>query len=197
MPSWVSCRDSRVVRLGSGLVGLALLAGCHGSGDSNAGAFHFATATKVGSVIPFADRKPAGPVAGELLTGGRYALTQDAGHVTVINMFASWCGPCQVETPQLDAVYRRRDPAAVHVVGFDVKDNSLDAARGWLRVKRISFPIVWDQKYKVGLQLGDVPSSAIPETVIVDKHGRVAAVYLQQVRPADLDPVLDQLGAEA
>ncbi|MCW2542081.1 MAG: Alkyl hydroperoxide reductase/Thiol specific antioxidant [Frankiales bacterium] len=193
----MSCRFRRAVRLGICLVGLVLLAGCHGARESSSGVFHFTNATKPGSVIPADKRKPVGPVAGELLTGGTYALSQDAGHVTVVNMFTSWCGPCQLETPQLDAVYRRLAPAGVRVVGFDVKDMSQGAARSWLRMKQISFPIVWDQKFKVGLQLGDVPAYAIPETVVVDKHGRAAAVYLERVLPADLDPVLDQLTAES
>ena len=57
--------------------------------------------------------------------------------------------------------------------------------------------MVYDEPGKTALQLGDVPLVGLPATVLIDKQGRVAAVYTQEVFPKDLEPVLNQLVGEA
>lgn len=178
-----------------------LLAACSGGTDavdqSAGGQFRYVQATQHGTLIPAAQRKKAGPVSGELLAGGSYALGQDTGKVVVLNFFASWCAPCQVETPQFDAIYRQRKAAGVQFVGLDVKDPSKSASTAWVHDKQVSFPVVYDETAKTALQLGDVPIAGLPATVLVDRQGKVAAVYTGAMLPADLNPVLDRLATEA
>jgi thiol-disulfide isomerase/thioredoxin len=126
--------------------------------------------------------------------GGPYALTAAAGKVVVINFWATWCGPCKTETPQLDALSRQLTD--VDFVGVDVKELSRDAANAFITDNKISYPILWDEPGKTALQLGHVPSTALPFTVVIDKQQRVAAVYLNVLTPGDLQPVLTSLVAE-
>ena len=183
------------------LAACALLAGgCVGKDavDQNGGnQFGYVSANEKGSLIAVSKRKQVGPVHGDLIDGGSYQLSSDKGHVVVLNFFASWCGPCQTETPQFDSVYRARKAAGVRFVGMDVKEASQSAARSWLTAKGVSFPVVYDPNGKTALQLGRVPLSALPSTVLVDKQGRVAAVYFGELLPADLEPVLSDLSNEA
>ncbi|MEP7020401.1 MAG: redoxin domain-containing protein, partial [Pseudonocardiales bacterium] len=91
------------------VLGGLLVAACTGKDavDQTAGSqFRFVSGTGVGKTIAAADRKKAGEFTGDLLNGGKLALTESAGKVTVINFWATWCGPCTVETPQFDQVYR-------------------------------------------------------------------------------------------
>ena len=190
------------VRLAAGLLVAALaLAGCSGGKDavdqSSGNQFRYVQATDKGSVIEAAKRQQAGPVSGTLLAGGDYKLSDDRGKVVVLNYFASWCPPCQTETPQFDSMYRERRSAGVTFVGMDVKDPSKGAAQSWLQDKKITFPVVYDEAARTAIQLGDVPMAALPSTVVIDKQGRVAAVYVGSVLPADLAPALDQLVREA
>jgi thiol-disulfide isomerase/thioredoxin len=184
------------------LAAVALLsAACTGGKDSvdqaAGGQFRYVSANSKGSVIPAAKRKMAGPVRGELLSGGQYALSQDRGKTVVLNFMASWCGPCQTEAPQFDALYQQRKSAGVQFVGLDVKDASRSASASWVHDKGITFPVVYDEPAKTALQLGDVPIAGLPATVLVDRQGRVAAVYSGQVLPKDLTPALDALAAES
>lgn len=183
------------------LLAAAGLAGCSGGKDavdqSSGNQFRYVQATDKGSVIEAAKRKQAGPVAGNLLSGGEYRLSDDRGKVVVLNFFASWCPPCQTETPQFDSIYRERKSSGVRFVGMDVKDPSRSAAQSWLEDKKVTFPVVYDEAARSAIQLGDVPMAALPSTVVIDKQGRVAAVYVGSVLPADLTPALDQLVREA
>ena len=182
----------------SAVLGLSACSGGKNAVDQSAGnQFRYVQANKKGSVIEAAQRKQAGPVTGTLLAGGNYRLSDDRGKVVVLNYFASWCPPCQTETPQFDSIYRERKSSGVQFVGMDVKDPSKSAAQSWIKDKGVTFPVVYDEAAKSAIQLGDVPMAALPSTVVIDKQGRVAAVYVGAVLPADLNPALDQLVREA
>lgn len=188
-----------VAALSLALVGVGFTA-CSGGKDAvdqGAGSqFRYVESTAKGTVIAEGKRKAAGPVEGELLAGGTYQLASDKGSVVVLNFLASWCGPCQNETPQFDQLYKQRKASGTKFVGLDVKEASRDEAQSWIEAKGISFPIVYDEKAKSAQQLGKFPLQSLPATVIVDKAGRVAAVYVGSVLPADLTPVLDELSKE-
>jgi peroxiredoxin len=158
--------------------------------------FRYPGGNQKGTLIALAKRKQAGPVSGTLIGGGDYRLSQDRGKVVVLNFFASWCAPCQTETPQFDSLYRTHKDAGVQFVGLDVKDPSKSGSQAWLQAKQITFPVVYDEPGKTAIQLGDVPLNGLPATVLIDKQGRVAAVYTQEVFAKDLEPVLNQLVGE-
>ena len=61
----------------------------------------------------------------------------------------------------------------------------------------ISFPSLYDPKGEVALAFRDYPANAIPSTIILDRDGRVAAVYTGAVQEDDLRTVLDELLREA
>ena len=173
--------------------GVLVLSAC--SGSSGGKDFSFGTKTKLGTVISAGQRKPAQDVGGTLITGkGKITLAASKGKVTVLNFFASWCGPCKVETPQLDSVYRQMKSKGVDFVGFDTKDDK-DAARTFISQNDISFPVVYDQQASTQLKLGNIPG-VLPFTVLVDKQGRVAAVYINKLTPKDLQGPLRTLLAE-
>jgi peroxiredoxin len=181
------------------LLTAGLLVGCSGGKDAvdqSANPYRYDGGTPKGRVIAVAKRKQAGPVTGGLIGGGAYQLGQDRGKVVVLNFFASWCAPCQTETPQFDSIYRNRKAAGVQFVGLDVKDPSKSGVQAWLQAKDVTFPVVYDEPGKTAIQLGDVPLVGLPATVLIDKQGRVAAVYTQEVFVKDLEPVLNQLVSE-
>lgn len=177
-------------------VGAAALSGCtgHDAVDQTAsGQFRYVQATPKGGVIAADERKPAGQVTGELLDGGTYRLSDAKGHDVVVNFWGSWCGPCQVETPAFDKLYRDVKSTGVQFVGMDVKETSRDNPKAFVRDNDISYPIVYDPNAKTALELGRIPQTGLPVTVIVDKQQRVAAVYLGEVQPQDVSNALARL----
>ncbi|MGH8960515.1 MAG: TlpA family protein disulfide reductase [Jatrophihabitantaceae bacterium] len=178
-----------------------VLSGCtgkdavvQGDGGNN---FHFVGGTSLGKSYPIADRKKAGNFTGDLLDGGKLSLSQFAGKVVVINFWATWCGPCQTETPQFDSVYRKYKAKGVAFIGIDTKNSPSSKAKSFVKDNDISYPMVYDQTGETALRLGKIPALSLPFTVIVDKHGRVAVVYLNEMTAKDLEPLLDKLLAES
>lgn len=159
--------------------------------------FRFVNATTQGEVIAAAERKAAGPVGGPLLSGsGTYRLSQDAGKVVVINLWATWCNPCVVETPEFNTVYGELKAQGVNFVGFAVKNAPISKPQEFVKTHAIDFPMVYDEPAKVALQLGNLPVQGLPLTVLIDRRGRVAAVYVGLVQPSRLKPAIAALVAE-
>jgi thiol-disulfide isomerase/thioredoxin len=167
------------------------------TGTSSGPNFRYHGSTRVGQMIPAAQRQVAGIVTGPLLAGGQFTLAAQAGRVTVLNFWGSWCFPCQAETPQFDALYRELKPSGVEFVGLDVKEANRDLPLSFIRDNHISFPNVYDPASKTATQLGHMPREGVPWTVLIDKQLKVAAVYAGPQQPADLRPVLERLAAEA
>ena len=201
----MSCGDTGEVRRSPRLVVLLLtvclaaLAGCTGGSDAvdqtAGGEFRFVEGTGKGTVIPAADRKAAPDVRGELLDGAGWELGAQRGKVVVLNFWGSWCPPCRVETPDFDAAYKAVKADGVEFVGVAVKDRK-PAAEAFLTDKKISYPSLWDPSGRVTLRFRDLRVNGFPYSIVIDKQGRVAAVYTSTLLREDIEPVTKQLAAE-
>jgi thiol-disulfide isomerase/thioredoxin len=111
-----------------------------------------------------------------MLGGGATALSQYRGRVVVINLWASWCGPCRLEMPVIQRVYAadRHRGLAVLAVNTTYQD-STTAARQFARTLGLSFPILLDRDGQVSRTY---LLRALPSTYIVDREGIVRSVML-------------------
>lgn len=92
-----------------------------------------------------------------------------AGHVTIVNYWATWCAPCRAEMPVLDAYYRRH-----HAQGLEMVAISLDngASKDKLReaTRAFAFPVARIDDVKMPRK--DIPE-AVPVTRIYDRNGKL------------------------
>lgn len=189
-------RPVRAVLAAACALALAVtLAACTGTSGGSAHTYQFTSATRTGALMPVGQRKPAADFSGTLLSGGRTSLKATAGKVTVVNFWAAWCGPCKVETPQFALLSQQVDKQGVAFLGIDTKDDA-DSARTFLKQNGVDYPNIYDQQGRTAIQLGNIPAN-LPFTVLVDKRGRVAAVYFGGLTVADLRPPIQRLVAES
>jgi peroxiredoxin len=179
---------------------LAVLAGCstgsHAVDVNNGGEFRFVAATPSGEVIPAAERASAPKFSGTLLGGGTFSSEELSGDVAVLNFWGSWCPPCRVETPQFQQVYTEVQARGVQFLGLNVKETDEQFATAFVKEKGITFPSLYDPRGEIALAFRDYPANAIPSTIVLDRDGRVAAVYTGAVAEDDLRSVLDRLTGE-
>ena len=185
--------------IGAAAGALLLLTGCatgHSAVDvNNGGEFRFVAGTPAGTVIPVAKRATAPAFSGTLLDGGRFASSSLHGKVAVINFWGSWCPPCRVETPEFQQVYSEQSGRGVAFLGINVKDDE-QLAKAFLTSHDITYPSLFDPRGEVALAFRDYPANAIPSTIVLDREGRVAAVYTATVTQQDLRTVLDSVAKE-
>lgn len=121
-----------------------------------------------------AARRPATApaLAGTTLTGERFDLAAARGHVVVVNVFASWCGPCRDELPLLVETARQWSPQGLQVVGLNLRDGP-DAVRALLaQAHAEDLTVLPDPDGTRAVEWG---VRGVPETFVVDRDGRIVA----------------------
>ena len=121
-----------------------------------------------------AGKRPAAPAStfDELDGSGKVALSSYHGKVVVLNFWASWCEPCRAESPLLERWHKRISARGGTVLGVDVLDVTSDA-REFIRQYKLSYPMLRDADGETQRNFG---VAAYPETLVLDRDGRVAAV---------------------
>jgi len=105
----------------------------------------------------------------EGLSGANKKLSEFRGKPLVINVWASWCGPCREEMGSLERLARRFGAGKFYVIGIST-DDYRDAASSALKQAKITFPNFIDKNLVLENMLG---ANRIPLTVLVDGNGRI------------------------
>lgn len=163
--------------LAVGTLALAVLlgSGCGSSGDGDSGGSHpnYAKAL-AGSPPPLAALHKQ---ANDLLPGGMEAYEKRIaalrGYPVVVNVWASWCGPCRFEFPVLQKLSARYGKK-VAFLGVNSEDSD-DAAATFLREEPVPYPSYTDPDKEI---FDSLEAIGLPDTAFYDETGEL--VYLKQ-----------------
>ena len=182
-------------RLAALVLGVVLLAGCGGSSSTTTLAS--STNPKHSQLVKAARLDPCPPSQASSVSGGLPDLTLRClgngpdvhlaglvGKPLVLNIWATWCGPCQAETRYLSQVYEELKPR-VRFLGVDTEESSPDSALAFAPHVQppMHYPSVIDNDKAVLLGLHG--AIAVPSTVFVDADGKVVRQISAPYRNAD------------
>jgi thiol-disulfide isomerase/thioredoxin len=147
---------------------LLVLSGCSASTDTGA--------KKEGERLPDVTLQPLGDGKPLDLAGLRGP--------TVVNLWASWCGPCERELPLYQA-FAKKHAGSVDVLGVDWQETQKEKARALARRSGVTYPLVTDPDGKLRTQ-------ALPKLILVDPEGRVAhEEYVEITSVAQLERLVE------
>jgi glutathione peroxidase-family protein len=123
---------------------------------------------------------PASVTDAELkaVTGEPIKLSNYAGKVLLVNLWATWCGPCRLETPELVKLHKEFRSQGLEVVGLSTEnpDTSADQVREFVHNYDVDYRVGWSgQDVAITLMQG---RDAIPQSFVISRSGRVVKRFV-------------------
>jgi cytochrome c biogenesis protein CcmG/thiol:disulfide interchange protein DsbE len=132
-------------------------------------------------------KRPLAPDARllRLQGSGTASLADYRGQVVVLNFWASWCDPCAEEAPVLEAFQKHLGGRGT-VLGVTYKDYAPKSLR-FMRAHGLTYPSLRDDKLRLSPKYG---TTALPETFVIDRRGRIVAISRGTLTREFLDSAL-------
>jgi cytochrome c biogenesis protein CcmG, thiol:disulfide interchange protein DsbE len=119
------------------------------------------------------------------LDGSVYTLNDKAGKVLLVNLWATWCGPCRYEVPALVRMQEKHGPQGFEVLGLNTDEEELQLINDFAAEFKINYPIAYaDTKLQSSmLKISKFPG--IPQSFLIDRDGRLRGVF-RGANPSDI-----------
>lgn len=137
-------------------------------------------------------KRPAKDFKLQDLNGKEVSLAQYRGKVVLLNFWATWCGPCVKEIPDLIRLQEKYKAEGVQVIGVSVDVNGFDDVRPFLAQKQLNlnYPVIVANHL---LLEGYKNPSVLPTTFLIDQNGMILNEMVGIVTEQRLKPWFDQL----
>jgi thiol-disulfide isomerase/thioredoxin len=127
-----------------------------------------------------------------LLSGLDFALSEHRGKAVIIDFWATWCGPCEVQMPVLDALWKRRRGEDLMVVGVSVDTDPPETIAAWVAERGIEYPIVLGDQ-ELAMRYGVI---GFPTLLIIDPDGGIHTQHVGVLDRPKLEEILDEIRSE-
>jgi thiol-disulfide isomerase/thioredoxin len=132
------------------------------------------------------------PYSAKLLDGKSFDVAAEKGNVVLLNVWATWCGPCRFETPELQAIHDKYDARGLKVVGVSVDEGGDAEVKKFVDENKVTYPIAVDAEGRVASVLR---TTVLPTSVLIGRDGRIVWRKIGPVLPnetAALDTLIEQ-----
>jgi cytochrome c biogenesis protein CcmG, thiol:disulfide interchange protein DsbE len=133
-----------------------------------------ATGTEVGAAMP--------EYSAMFLDGSKFELESKRGRVVLLNLWATWCGPCRFEIPELQALHDKYASKNFEVVGVSVDESGIESVRDFVKEHEMTYPVVLDAEGKL---VNVFQTSILPTSVVIDRNGKIVWKKLGAIMPGD------------
>jgi thiol-disulfide isomerase/thioredoxin len=94
----------------------------------------------------------------------------ERGNVVLLNVWATWCGPCRFEIPALDRLHKKYAAKGFKVVGVSIDEGEVAPVKQFVSEHEMHYPIVLDPQGKLASLF---QTTVIPTSVLIDRKGKV------------------------
>ena len=108
-----------------------------------------------------------------------FKIEDKKGKILLLNLWATWCGPCRAEMPELVAMQEKYKDQNFEIIGLNTDDESPEDVKAFVEKMKLNYTIAWtDTKLIVELFKLSKANSAIPQTFVIDREGHLRGVFV-------------------
>lgn len=190
------------LRIACTVVSLGLLAlfgasSCNSNDPTGKTSTSANTATSAPGVNPGMITLPAAVLNAEnrAAKGGSIKLADYSGKVLLVNLWATWCGPCRIETPELVKLHKEFQGRGVEMIGLSTEDPDASAqmVSDFVREYKVDYQIGW-AKRELALTLMQGRTN-IPQSFIIARDGRIVRRFIgfrPDITPGQIKQALEE-----
>lgn len=104
----------------------------------------------------------------DVRTGERVTFADFDDEVVLLNIWATWCGPCEAEMPSMQRLHEELSEGGLHVIAVSVDNGGVDDVRAWVEERGLSFTVLHDP---TGTIERDYQTTGVPESFVIDREG--------------------------
>jgi len=135
----------------------------------------------------------------QMSDGSSIKLANFSGKVVFLNLWATWCGPCRREIPELVRLHQEFQARGVEVIGLSTEDQegSAEAVRDFVREYHMDYPVGWAPREVAGILMQG--RGSIPQSFIISRDGRIVRRFIgysPEATPPQLRQALEDALAE-
>lgn len=108
--------------------------------------------------------------AADVVTGNRVTLADLEGQVVLLNVWATWCKPCEQEMPSMQRLYEVLGPAGLRIVAVSIDTDPAEKVRAWAAERGLTFDILHDPGGKIQRVY---QTTGVPESFVIDRRGLI------------------------
>jgi thiol-disulfide isomerase/thioredoxin len=116
------------------------------------------------------------------LDGKPLDLATEKGNVIFLNVWATWCGPCRFETPELQALQTQYAGKGLKVIGVSVDEGETAAVKTFVTEQKITYPIAVDPEGRIANLL---QTTVLPTSLLLDRKGKIVWRQIGAIMPND------------
>lgn len=126
---------------------------------------------------------PMPPYSATFLDGKPLNLAGEKGNVVFLNVWATWCGPCRFETPELQALQNQYAANGLKVIGVSVDEGDTAAVKTFIAEQKITYPIAVDPEGRIA---NLVQTTVLPTSLLIDRNGKIVWRQIGAIMPNDV-----------
>ena len=111
-----------------------------------------------------------------LLKDGNISLESLRGKVVLINFWATWCGPCRLEIPDLNALYQTYNEKGFEILGISTDDSKAQLIK-FINAYNIFYPILYEDRITMSKLQMEYGVFSIPLSILINKKGEIIRIY--------------------
>lgn len=121
-----------------------------------------ATGTDIGATMP--------EYTAMWLDGSKFDVASKRDKVVLLNIWATWCGPCRIEIPELQRLHDKYASRGFEVIGISVDESGIEPVKQFIDQQKVTYPIALDAEGKIAALF---QTNFLPTSVLLDRSGKI------------------------